>query len=94
MEGRLSFGPPHGAPHVPDGLCWLRAEPQWQAMLDARLGVGRATRRRVTFRYTTDYSIDASLEAKVLGWGLSCGGSMQTMRHVDTDYLVEFYPTT
>ncbi|HVV86169.1 MAG TPA: hypothetical protein VHE35_24095 [Kofleriaceae bacterium] len=48
----------------------------------------------MTFRYTTDYSIDASLEAKVLGWGLSCGGSMQTMRHVDTDYLVEFYPTT
>ena len=87
-----SFDPPRGAPVVPAGLRWLPTEPQWQAMVDARLGDTTVTRRRVTFRYASDYAVHGALAAKLQGVGLSCGGTFEEMRSVELDYLVEFHP--
>jgi hypothetical protein len=87
-----SFAPPSSAPSLPPGLRWLPSEPQWQAMVDARLGDTTVTRRRVTFRYASDYAVHGALAAKLQGVGLSCGGTFEEMRSVELDYLVEFHP--
>ena len=87
-----SFAKPASAPSLPPGLRWLPSEPQWQALVDARVGDTTLTRRRVTFRYASDYAIHAALAAKLQGVGLSCGGTFEEMRSVELDYLVEFHP--
>jgi hypothetical protein len=87
-----SFAPPASAPCLPPGLRWLPSEPQWQAMVDARLGDTTVTRRRVTFRYASDYAVHGALAAKLQGVGLSVGGTFEEMHSVELDYLVEFHP--
>lgn len=87
-----SYDEPSGMPYLPENLRWLPSEPQWQSMVEARVGSTTVRRRRITFRYSSDYSVNAGLVAKVQGLGFSAGGSFEAMRSVEVDYEVEFYP--
>ena len=89
---QASYDKPSGHPYLPEGLRWLHVEPQWQSMAEARLGPTSVRRRRITFRYSSDFSVNAGLVAKVHGLGFSAGGSFEAMQSVELDYEVEFYP--
>lgn len=83
--------PPRSFPTRPTGLAWIHREPLWQAMAETRERDG-VTSFAVEFSYTEDFGVNATLAAKLESFGLSVGGTFQTVRAIRHRYDVEFHP--
>ena len=86
-----TFGPIRAVPCIPTKVHWYHHEPMWQAMAETRLSHDSLT-FKMLFNYTDDFGIDASVAAKVAGFGYSLGASFSAMRRVEQEYEVEFHP--
>ena len=82
---------PTRMPQIPEHLRWIAGEPLWEAMVETRLNEW-ATELRVSFKYTSDYGLNADVAVGLEGIGVSIGGSYESQTRVDQEYLVEFWP--
>ncbi len=82
---------PRLLPRRPSDLAWIHREPLWQAMAETRERDG-VTSFAVEFSYTEDFGVNAALAAKLESFGLSIGGTFQTVRAIRHRYDIEFHP--
>lgn len=86
-----SFEAPGTLPAIPKRLRWLKQEPLWQAMAEARTQ-SWVSRFLVRFTYAQDFNVNLSLVTNVANLGFSAGGSFSSIQKVDQEYMVEFFP--
>src|SRR5690606_16203739 len=64
---------------IPEDMIWIRSEPLWQEVANARLESGlRAF--TIDVNYTDDFGINAGLKAKIANVGLELGGNFTEYR--------------
>lgn len=76
---------------LPDRLVWYHHEPLWKELAQARLAHGVSS-FNVTFSYSSDFGVDASIGAAAEGIGLKIGGNFEANQAIVHEYEVSFWP--
>jgi len=80
---------PQGEPIMPAGGIWLPVEPTWRALAKRRIEANTST-FKTTLDYTDDFGINASISAKVEGYGVKLGADLTTFESTRWEIEGEF----